>query len=54
MLELAFLKWKIDKSKSFMVGNMPHDVECGKKFGIQSYLYNNKSSILELIEKKNK
>lgn len=51
MLELAFCKWNIDKDKSFMIGNMPHDVECGNRFGIQSYLYNNNEcSILNLIQ----
>lgn len=52
MLELAFMKWKIDKNNSFMIGNMQHDIECGEKFGIKGYLFNQKtSSLFEMIQK---
>ena len=52
MLELAFMKWKIDKNKSFMIGNMQHDIECGENFGIKGYLFNQKTtSLFEMIQK---
>jgi len=51
MLELACKKWGIDKSKSFMVGDMPHDIECAKKFGIKSFLFNDKNLFDFLIPK---
>lgn len=51
MLELAFMKWKIDKNKSFMIGDKQHDVECGEKFGIKGYLFNQKiNSLFEMIQ----
>ena len=50
MLELAQKKWNIDKDNSFMIGDKIHDVECGKKFGIKSYLFDpSKSSLLGLV-----
>ena len=27
------------KRQSFMIGNMPTDIECAKKFGIDGYLF---------------
>lgn len=39
MLEMAEKKWKIIKRQSFMIGNMPTDIECAKKFGIDGYLF---------------
>ena len=51
MLELASKKWGIDKSKSFMVGDMPHDIKCARKFGIESFLFNEKNLFDFLIPK---
>ena len=39
MLELAAKKWQIKKSKSFMIGDMPHDMECAERYGINGYLF---------------
>ncbi len=39
MLKLAQNKWGIIKEESFMIGDMPHDMECAEKFGINGYIF---------------
>lgn len=51
MLELANKKWEIDKNSSFMVGDKEIDVECGKRFGIKSFLYES-GSLLKFIQER--
>tara|TARA_B110000483_G_C17739129_1_gene367838 strand:- start:46 stop:540 length:495 start_codon:yes stop_codon:yes gene_type:complete len=49
MLELADKKWKIDKTKSFMIGDKDIDVQCAKNFGINGYLYKG-GSLLDFVK----
>ena len=51
MLELAVKKWGINKSKSFLVGDMKHDIDCAKSFGIKSFLFNQNNLYNFLIPK---
>ncbi len=39
MLELAELKWKINKRKSFMIGDKDTDIMCAKNYGIKGFLF---------------
>tara|TARA_B100001093_G_scaffold120332_1_gene113035 strand:- start:1866 stop:2366 length:501 start_codon:yes stop_codon:yes gene_type:complete len=39
MIELAFQKWPILKSSSFLIGDNITDIECANKFGINSFLF---------------
>ena len=57
MLELAEQKWNIDKSKSFMIGDKESDVECGRNYGIKSFLFDNSQTklddlVVRIIEQK--
>jgi len=49
MLELAEKKWGISKKLSYMIGDMPHDIECAEKFGIKGYLFKS-GSLLQFIK----
>ena len=49
MLQMAFEKWKFDKSRSFMIGDQDTDVKCAKNFGIKGYLYQS-GNLLEFIK----
>lgn len=37
MLEQAIRDWEIDPAQSVLFGDMPHDIECGERMGIQSF-----------------
>lgn len=37
MLEQAIRDWKINPAQSVMIGDMPHDIECGQRMGIRSF-----------------
>lgn len=50
MLELAASKWNIKKEKSFLIGDMPHDIECAKQFGIKGFMFD-KSNLLKFVKK---
>ena len=50
MLKLADNKWRIEKSKSFMIGDKLSDVRCGKSFGIKSFLYDSNVSLLHFVK----
>lgn len=50
MLELAQSKWNIIKEKSFMIGDMPHDLECAIKFGINGYMFK-EDNLLSYVKK---
>ena len=39
MVLQAMKDYDIDASQSFMIGDMPRDVECGERAGIQGYLF---------------
>tara|TARA_Y100000591_G_C21810501_1_gene687583 strand:+ start:528 stop:1046 length:519 start_codon:yes stop_codon:yes gene_type:complete len=43
MFMQAFKKYKIDKRKSFMIGDKRLDIEAGQKFGVKSILVTNES-----------
>tara|TARA_B110000444_G_scaffold254794_1_gene287902 strand:- start:240 stop:749 length:510 start_codon:yes stop_codon:yes gene_type:complete len=49
MLELASKKWKIDKSRSLMIGDKLSDMECANKFGINGYLFKD-GSLLNFVQ----
>ena len=53
MLQLAYDKWKFDKSKSFLIGDNFSDLKCAESFGIQSYLYKN-GNLLDFVKDINK
>ena len=40
MLEQAVSDYDIDVEKSFLFGDMPHDIECGQRMNIKSYYIN--------------
>ena len=48
MLKLAELKWGVDKSKSFLIGDQETDIQCAKNYGIKGYLFN-KVNLFEFI-----
>ena len=50
MLEIAYEKWKFDRSKSFMIGDQNTDIECANRFGIPGFLYES-GNLLEFIKK---
>ena len=50
MLKLADSKWKINKKKSFMIGDKLSDVKCGESFGIKSFLYDSNVSLLHFVK----
>ncbi len=39
MIELAFQKWPILKSGSFLIGDSKTDIECANNFGINGFLF---------------
>jgi len=43
MFKLAEKLWKIDKKKSFMIGDQVSDIKFSKKAGIQGYLFKEKN-----------
>lgn len=59
MLEQAIRDYDIDPAQSVLFGDMPHDLECGRRMGIRSYDINRflsgglgiEADFLEQIEK---
>ncbi len=52
MLEIAAKKWKINKSKSFLIGDKKKDILCAQNFGIKGFIFksgNLKKYITDLI-----
>ena len=43
MFRLAQKKWKIDKKKSFMIGDQKTDMEFAKRVKIKGYLFRDKN-----------
>lgn len=39
MVLAAARDYDIDLSRSFMIGDMPRDVECGRRAGMDGYLF---------------
>ena len=51
MFKLAQKKWKIDKRKSFMIGDQTTDMLFAKKANITGYLFN-EENLYEFVKKK--
>jgi D-glycero-D-manno-heptose 1,7-bisphosphate phosphatase len=51
MFRLAQKKWKIDKKRSFIIGDQKSDIEFAKKAKIQGYLFNQKD-LFTFVKKK--
>jgi len=49
MLDMAASKWKIDKPKSFLIGDKKTDIECAEKFFIRGHLFKG-GSLLDFIK----
>ncbi len=43
MLKLAEMKWGIDKTNSFLIGDQETDIKCAENYGIKGYLFKNKN-----------
>lgn len=49
MLELADKKWKMNKKKSFLIGDKKSDIECAARYGINGHLFKN-GSLLSFVK----
>ena len=53
MFKLINNIWKVDKNKSFMIGDQKSDMLFAKKSGIKGYLFNEKNLFNFIKSKKN-
>lgn len=51
LLEMAKIKYNLDKSASWIIGDRNSDIQCGKNFGISTIAINNPSSSADLHAK---
>lgn len=50
MLDKISRDWNLEKKNIIMIGDKDSDIECAKKFGIKSYLYNGKDNLLDCFD----
>ncbi len=51
LIEKAIGRFNIDPSKSFFIGDKQRDVDAGARVGVQGFLIESNSSLLNLIDK---